>query len=65
MRTGKNEREEYMSPVTPVDVVLEHRYREHIHVVVGQHHFSVFSSLNVNALNFVCSGVTPIQQTLL
>lgn len=52
-------------PITPVDVALKHRHREHVHVVAGQHHLPVFSSLQVNALNLVCPGITPVQQTLL
>lgn len=55
----------FIGPVTPVDVALEHRHREHVHVVVGQHHFPVFSGLQVDALYFVRPGIAPVQQTLL
>lgn len=52
-------------PITPVNVFLKNRHSKHVHVVVAQHQLSVLSSLQVDALNFVCSGITPIQQTLL
>lgn len=52
-------------PVTPIDVFLKHRDREHVHVVVSQHHLSVLSVLQVDALDLVCTSVTPVQKTLL
>ena len=52
-------------PVTPVDVFLKNGHSKHVHVVVGQHQLPVLSSLQVDALNLVCPGITPIQQTLL
>lgn len=52
-------------PVTPVDVVLKDRNSKHVHVVTRQHQLTVFSSLQIYALNFVCAGITPIQKALL
>lgn len=53
------------SPVTPVDEILKHRHREHVHVVAGQNHLSVLSRLQVNPLNLVCPGVAPVQLPIL
>lgn len=50
------------TPVTPVDVVLKDRNSKHVHVVTRQHQLTVFSSLQIYALNFVRTCITPIQQ---
>lgn len=52
-------------PVAPVDVALEDRHGEHVHVVVGQHHLAILPGLQVDALNLVCPGVAPVEQALL
>lgn len=53
------------SPVAPVDEILKHRHGEHVHVVAGQNHLAVLTGLQVDPLDLVCAGITPVQLPVL
>lgn len=48
-------------PVTPVDEILKHRHREHVHVVTGQDHLTVLTRLQIDTFDLVHPGITPVE----
>lgn len=53
------------APVAPVDVFLEDRHGEHVHVVAGQDDLPVLARLQVDPFDLVRPGVAPVQLPVL